>query len=72
MVALSACTVRTPQGFIFESNIIQVLDVCLVTKQNVCHFDIYPDAKPKTIAIYMGKSCMCMITLCDAVIINDT
>lgn len=71
-VDISVCTVRAQQGFICKSNTIRAQDICLDTEQIVCDFEIHPNEKPETVLIYIGKSCVCMKTHCNFIVINDT
>uniref|UniRef100_A0A8C3PND6 Uncharacterized protein n=1 Tax=Calidris pygmaea TaxID=425635 RepID=A0A8C3PND6_9CHAR len=70
-VDVDACVVREQQGFICESNTIKAQDVCLDTKQNVCHFEIHLNENPETVLIYTGKGCVCMRTLCSTILVDS-
>ncbi|XP_042723792.1 LOW QUALITY PROTEIN: uncharacterized protein LOC122177989 [Lagopus leucura] len=68
---VSSCAVREQQGFICESNTLETQDICLDTVQNICHFEVQPGIKSKTMLEYIGKGCACMRTHCDSIRIGD-
>jgi len=51
-VAVDACITREQQGFVCESDTLKAQDICLDTKQNVCHFEIHPNEAP-TLCLYL-------------------
>ncbi|XP_068280354.1 uncharacterized protein [Nyctibius grandis] len=69
-VNLDSCITRTQLGFICESNTIDAQDICLDTEQNICHFEIHPDSRQKTLLVYTGHGCVCLRTACDSLTIE--
>jgi len=63
-VNLESCVTWEQQGFICESNTIDAQDVCLDTEQGVCHFEIHPNTRQKTVLVCIGQGCVCLRTAC--------
>jgi len=70
-VDVNACITWEQQGFICESNTLKAQDICLDTKQNVCHFEIHPNEAPNTVLVYIGKGCVCVRCPCNFILIDN-
>lgn len=70
-VNLESCITREQQGFICEGNTLDAKDICLDMERGICHFEVHPDATPKTILVYIGQGCVCLRTICAFMIVNN-
>lgn len=46
-------------------------NICLDTKQSICHFEIHPNTNQETVLIYISLGCVCLKTACTSVKINN-
>lgn len=51
---------------------LETQDICHDTEKNICQFQIHPNEIPETVLVYIGKSCVCMRTCYDSILIDNT